>query len=124
MTPDIFKSFYVVLLIITNIALQVFAFVLVKFATMSTDSYLNTFFSAFYFSALLLVLAQAIVWQLILKKRNLSEVYPVNSLVPPLILLAGFIFSNEAISPNNIMGALVLMIGIFLIVDNKQNDAT
>ena len=96
---------------------------LVKFATINADSYINTFFSAFYFFALLLVLAQAIVWQLILKKRNLSEVYPVNSFVPPLILLAGYIFFNEAISPNNIMGALVLMIGIFLIVDNKQNDA-
>ena len=115
----IYKRNFIYVLILANIALQVTSFVFVKIAAINANSYINIFFSIYYLFALSLVLIRTVVWQLILKEKEISEVYPLNSIVPVLILLSGVLVFNEHISSNNIVGIFILMFGIFLIVDNK-----
>jgi len=57
------------------------------------------------------------VWQLVLKEKDISQVYPLNSFVPVLILLSGVLLFNENVTANNIIGVLILIFGIFFIVD-------
>lgn len=115
-----YKYNFVVLLIIVNIILQVSSFILVKFAAINSATYIDIFFNILYILAFILVLIRSVVWQLILKEKDLSEVYPINALVPLLILLSSYIIFNENISTNNILGSLLLMVGVFFIIDTKK----
>ena len=110
---------HIFFLILANILLQVFSFVLVKAAAINASNNINLFFNMLYLYALSLEVIRSLVWQLILKKKDISVVYPLNSLVPVLILLSGFVFFNEYISSNNIIGVFILMFGIFFIMDGK-----
>ncbi len=116
---NIYKNSYITGLVLVNISLQVSSFILVKVAAINAVSYTSIFFNIFYISALSLSVFRSIVWQLILKKNELSKVYPINSVVPILILLSGFVFFDEHISNNNIAGAILLMLGVYLIVEKS-----
>jgi drug/metabolite transporter (DMT)-like permease len=112
------KSFLIALVIL-NICLQVASFTLVKFAANDADSYISIFINLFYLLALGFVALRAVVWQLILKRSELSKVYPVNSIVPVLILGVGVILFNEPITANNVVGSIVLMSGILLLIQEN-----
>lgn len=111
------KCNYIVFLILVNILLQVSSFVLVKVAAINTYSYIDLFFSIYYLAAISLILIRSVVWQLVLKEKDISQVYPLNSFVPVLILLSGVLLFNENVTANNIIGVLILIFGIFFIVD-------
>lgn len=115
-----YKKYSILLLIVLNISLQVSSFILVKYAALESESYIDIFFNLFYIAALFLTIISSVVWQKILKEKNLSEVYPFNAVVPLLLLVSGSLFFNEIISVNNIIGSFLVMIGIFMIVDTKK----
>jgi len=89
----------------------------VKVAAINTYSYIDLFFSIYYLAAISLILIRSVVWQLVLKEKDISQVYPLNSFVPVLILLSGVLLFNENVTANNIIGVLILIFGIFFIVD-------
>lgn len=113
---SIYSKNMLVSLVALNVVLQVASFTLVKAAAESSASYLGLFLNYLYVSALLLVVIRSIVWQLILKRIDLSKVYPINSIVPVLILVVGATVFNETITLNNILGAIVLVSGVFILV--------
>jgi drug/metabolite transporter (DMT)-like permease len=115
----IFDRNIVYFLIIINITLQVASFIFVKFAAVNARSYIGIFLNIYYLSAISFLIIRAVVWQLILKNRDISLVYPLNSVVPVLILFSGVVFFHEAVSINNIIGTFILMSGILLIVNDQ-----
>jgi drug/metabolite transporter (DMT)-like permease len=110
----------IVLLLLANISLQVISFVFVKFAALDSVDYISLFLSLFYVAGLTAVVVRAVVWQLILKRVELSKAYPLNAVVPVLILVASIYFFHESISRYNVLGALLIVPGILLLVKEEQ----
>ena len=102
-------SFDSVGLLVTTIFLQSFSFLSIKYSTLQTGIA----------SVLLLILAfgflgsRAILWQHLLKRSDLSLVYPFAALVQVLIIIYAFVLFNEPISLNNILGLFVMLTGIY-----------
>jgi drug/metabolite transporter (DMT)-like permease len=103
-------------LLVLNMGLQVFAFILVKLAAVGAQSYLGVFLNVYYLLALGLVGARAVVWQVVLRYNDLSKAYPFNSLVPVLILLAGVHLFDEQVTLHNVLGAMLLAAGVLLLI--------
>lgn len=114
-----FDNKLVYFLIVTNIALQVASFILVKIAAVKADGYITIFFNLYYIVALSFLIIRSIVWQLILKNKDISLVYPLNAVVPVFILLSSVVIFNESISNYNMVGTLIIMIGILLLVKER-----
>lgn len=116
---SVYKSRLLIALLLANIFLQVGSFTLVKLAAVESSDYVGIFFSAFYVAALTLVLVRAYIWQLILRRAELSKVYPLNAIVPVFILIISVSFFNEPASINNIIGSAVLVLGLLLLINER-----
>ena len=108
------------LLLVANISLQVVSFVFVKFAALDSVDYVSLFLSLFYLAGWLALVVRAVVWQLILKRAELSVAYPLNAVVPVLILAASVYFFHESDSQSNVLGALLIVPGILLLVKEDK----
>lgn len=54
-------------------------------------------------------------WLYVLKRFDLSKVYPLQSISYILVLIAGFFLLKEPITKNTVIGAIVICIGVFII---------
>lgn len=57
---------------------------------------------------------QAILWQGILAKHPLSYVYPLNSIIYPASLVAGWVFFAEAFTIPRLAGSAIILLGVSL----------
>lgn len=67
-----------------------------------------------FWAALACLGLQAILWQKVLSRQPLSHVYPLNSLIYPASLLAGWALFAEPVTPGRLAGSLVILGGIWL----------
>ena len=99
------------LLLPLTIVLQSFSFLSIKYSTLQTGVT----------TIVLLILAlgllglRAILWQRLLKLTDLSHVYPFAALVQVLILLYAVLLFDESISLNNVIGLLLMLIGVYFL---------
>ena len=90
-----------------TILLQSFSFLSIKYSSMQAGIV----------SFALLIVAfgflgmRAIFWQYLLKRTELSNIYPFASLVQVLILLYAVVLFNEEISLNNVIGLIIMLSG-------------
>lgn len=56
---------------------------------------------------------QALLWQIVLARHPLSVAYPLNSMIYPASLLAGWAFFGEALTPSRLAGSAVILLGIW-----------
>jgi drug/metabolite transporter (DMT)-like permease len=54
-------------------------------------------------------------WFSILKKFDLTKVYPLQSISYIIVLFLGYIVLKEPITKNTVIGTLVIVIGVFII---------
>ncbi|WP_339157806.1 SMR family transporter [Paenibacillus sp. FSL W8-0186] len=105
-----FDYFYLVL----SILFQSISSILMKFASMNLTSG-NIFLlisNVYYLAALVCLVLQAVFWQLTLKKVELSIAYPLTALNTVFILTFSYIIFKEQISFYNILGVIIIMIGV------------
>jgi drug/metabolite transporter (DMT)-like permease len=57
---------------------------------------------------------QAIIWQRVLARHPLSMVYPLNSMIYPASLVAGWALFGEALTLPRLAGSAVILLGIWL----------
>ena len=62
----------------------------------------------------------AILWQFVLKSLDLSIANSMASFVPLLTFLGGHFFFNEKLSMGNIIGFLMISIGLLMIFNSKR----
>jgi len=67
------------------------------------------------------MILQAILWQQALKHYPLSFAYPFMSLVNFVILFSAFIFFGETITVNNILGLIIISIGILILAQERNS---
>lgn len=61
----------------------------------------------------------AILWQQVIKKFSPSVAYSNKSVTTIWVLLFSFVFFKEGISWNNILGAIVIVLGVVLVSQDE-----
>jgi drug/metabolite transporter (DMT)-like permease len=67
-----------------------------------------------YWAALGCLGLQAVLWQRVLARHELSFAYPLNSLIYPATLAAGWFLFGEAVTLQRLAGSGVILIGIWV----------
>lgn len=108
------------LLLATSILLQSFSLLSLKYATLQTGSVVYFLIVA----GIGFIGLRALIWQSLLNMTELSRVYPFAALVQVLIFLYAIILFRESVSPNNVVGLLVMLVGIYFMSRQQvSNDA-
>lgn len=101
--------------LILSITLQFLAFIFMKIAAIkSGQEKLIIYFFSLFFLAL-----QAFFWQRILSREKLSKIYFWYSLSSFVFLIFVNIYFKEQISPQNVLGVLLIIVGFFIISKEK-----
>ena len=74
-----------------------------------------------FLSELVTLVAQSVIWVIVLRRTALSVAYPFLSLVFILNLLAARLIFEEPILPQHVIGVLIIISGI-LILSPKKNE--
>ena len=72
-------------------------------------------FSKYIFGGLIIYGFATLLWFVILKKYDLTKVYPLQSMSYILAIIAGYLVLNEAITKNTIIGSIIIVIGVFVV---------
>lgn len=86
----------------------------IKFA--SGYPFLSMGFILFYGACILILAAYAFLWQIILKRVELSRAYAMKPLTMILSMIWGAVLFNEEITWNMIVGAVIILVGIRMVV--------
>ena len=100
-------------------------FILYSFSTVfsklaSGQEFLSMDFIVLYGIMIFILGIYAILWQQVLKRFDLGVAYANKAVVIVLGLLWGKLFFDEAISLNKIVGALIIIIGVYLVVKTDE----
>ena len=90
-----------------------------KFAGQS--KFLSLRFFLFYGMVFLILAVYAIVWQQILKKLPLVTAYANKAVTVVWGLIWGMLIFKEKITINNIVGALIIIVGIYMVVKSDES---
>jgi drug/metabolite transporter (DMT)-like permease len=103
--------------ILMAVVFQALSGIMAKYASSALHSYdiLSLTTNVFYLLSIGFLVLQAIVWQLALKRYELSFAYPFISLVNFIILFSSYALFGESITPANIAGLLLISFGVFLL---------
>lgn len=106
--------------IFLSILFQSLSVILGKFASLYIKEFniMNIILNPFYILSIVCLGFQAIFWQLTLKNFSLSFSYMFNSMVYIVILVASHFFFNENISIFNIIGSLLIILGLIVMTAN------
>ncbi len=88
-----------------------------KYAAIDLSSAASNFVvtNPFYLMSLSCLVLQAIFWQQALKYYPLSFAYPFMSMVNFVILLSSAFLFEESITPENVIGLVIISIGITML---------
>jgi multidrug transporter EmrE-like cation transporter len=110
--------------IIISILFQACVGICGKYASMTINNLPVAIVSSpFYFAALGFMVLQAIFWQQALKHYPLSFAYPFMSLVNFVVLFSAFFLFGETITVYNILGLIIISIGIFILAQERNAPA-
>ncbi|PID27454.1 MAG: hypothetical protein CR982_05790 [Candidatus Cloacimonadota bacterium] len=110
------------LFIFLSFLFQSLAIIVGKKASISMEEYTlyEVSTNVYYLSVLFLLFLQAIFWQLALKYFKLSYSYMFMSLIYPVVLFSGYFFYGETISTNNIVGTIIILLGVLLLLSSGE----
>lgn len=110
--------------IIISILFQASGGICGKYASMTiNNSPVAIISSPFYFASLGSMVLQAIFWQQALKHYPLSFTYPFMSLVNFVVLFSAFFLFGETITVYNIIGLIIISVGIFVLAQERNAPA-
>ena len=96
--------------VIAAVFLQSLSFLSIKYA--STGSSYMYFFLGL---ATVAIFFRSVLWQKVLSQNELSSVYPFNALVQLLIFFYAVVLFNESFTWVNIVGLVVMSVGIMML---------
>ncbi len=86
----------------------------------SFTNFLSKEFIFYYALEIVILGIYAIMWQQIIKKFSISVAYANKGMAILWSLLWSMIFFNESITVNNIIGALIILLGIGMVNKNGE----
>ncbi len=90
--------------------------------TVTDASLFITVTNGFYLLSLIFLILQVIVWQHALIHYPLSYAYPFVSLVNFVILISSAILFNEQTTMNNILGLILISLGILMLLRSLEEE--
>ncbi len=110
------KSRISFLFIVLSVFFQSASLVLIKIAATRLDNYSfnNIVHNYWYLLSFLALIFQALCWQVVLRKFELSFAYCFLSLVYLVLLICSYLIFNEPVSINNIIGVFTIGIGVII----------
>lgn len=84
--------------------------------------FLSKQFLLYYGVVILNLFLYAIIWQQIIKRMPLIVAYANKAVTVFWGIVWGFLFFDEAITVNKIVGAIIIIFGIILIVTEQEKD--
>ncbi len=112
-TKGKFRYIFIVLSILS----QSVSFIFSKLAAVNIEG--NTIssyvFNPFYIASLLCLVLQAFFWQKTLEFMELSKAYPYTGLIYVFVLIYTYYIFNEPIYLNNVLGTLIILVGVYVI---------
>lgn len=81
----------------------------------SVANAISAIFNKYVFSGLVIYMIATLYWFYILKRFDLTKVYPLQSMSYIITLFIGIFFLNENVSRNTIIGTIIIFIGVFVI---------
>ena len=117
-----FKSNNFFLSILTPIILSAITPFFFKMGAISINKFSvnSVFFNMFYWIAMFLFILRTYTWIKVLEQFKLSYVYPFTSIQYIIILITGYLFFDEKLTLNNIIGTTFIIIGVFIISVEKE----
>ena len=111
------------LMIVLFVLLQTLNHVLFKIVALGPGgaSYLELFFDPLFYVSGLVFFFQFIVWIMVLRHYPLSFAYPLTSTTLIAIIASGAFFFNESVTLGNLIGAVLIIIGVIVISGEKIN---
>lgn len=102
------------------ISLIIISFDGIIFKTAAKHDLLSKQFFMYYAIAVCIYIIYAFLWQIILKRIDLYFAYSFRSIIVVLGLIWSSVILGEQITKFNIAGAILIMLGIFLIARNRE----
>jgi len=105
-----------------SLLFQSLALILGKFASITIHSFSikDLFLNPFYICSLLCLAFQALTWQQTLRNYPLSWSYMFMSGIYPIIMFSSFFIFHEEITRNNIIGTIIIVVGLFVLIKEKE----
>lgn len=72
-------------------------------------------FNKYIFSGIVIYVVATGYWLYVLKRYDLTKVYPLQSMSYILVLLAGFFLLKEPVTKHEIFGTIIICIGVYVI---------
>lgn len=93
--------------------------VFMKFASINNDLIMK---GVYYILSMLTLGVFALLWQKMLTKFNLSKVYVFKATTIIWGMILGYLFFKEQISIQMVIGAMITMIGVYIIIGDEKNE--
>lgn len=97
-----------------------FSNVFAKLAANQDNVSINFIF--YYFMALFIMFVYAILWQIILKNVGMTVAYSNRMITIVWGMIWGKVLFSEKITIPNIIGSIIIMIGLFIMIGDKENE--
>lgn len=110
--------------IILHIVFAVYSFMGIASKLASGQPFLSSKFIMYYGIVISTLFVYALVWQQLLKKLPLVTAYANKAVTVIWGIIWGFIFFGEKITVFKVLGAVIIVIGVYFVVtsDNADND--
>ena len=88
--------------------------------TAAMQEFLSIKFILFYGGTIFILFVYAILWQQIIKNMNLTTAYANKAIVVIWGMIWGVLFFKETITLKMILGAVIIICGIYLVVSDSE----
>jgi len=118
--PKKWVNIYLIFLLLA-LMLQSSAIILIKKASLSVGaiSIVSICANKYYMASIICMAFQAGAWQIVLTRFPLALAYNFMSGIYIIILLASYFLFDEKITLQNILGTIIIILGIYLIIPDK-----
>ena len=113
------KKLFVFLLL--HIALFIYSLEIIVSKLASNENFLSFGYLFYLFLIVVVLGVYAILWQQALKYMNLTFAYANKGITLIWGTLIGFFLFHESVSFNNILGIIVILIGIVIMIIGEKN---
>lgn len=96
-----------------------YSFILIVGKLASKEQVLSLKFILFFMLELFIFGIYAVLWQQLIKRMDLNKAYSAKGTVILWTLLWSWLFFEESIKLNNVIGALVILLGIYMVMKDE-----
>lgn len=108
-------------LLTLHIVLAIYSFLAIFTKSAANEQFLSFKFCLYYGIVLFGLFVYALVWQQLLKKLPLVTAYANKAVTIIWGIIWGFLFFSEPVTVKKIIGAIIIIIGVYIVVTSDYD---